>query len=414
MGSIDPYETSHGRRYRVRYRKPDRTQTDKRGFRTKRDAELFLASVEVAKNTGRYIDPSRARVTIADWMTAWVESRSDLRPSTLLRVQGVVRMHIIPTLGHYPLSDLTRLEAQQWASKLSAEQSPGSVRKIVNVLSAGLQLAVDDGRLPANPASRLKLPKQIKKRKKFLTHEQVAALAEAIDAKPAGEGFGLLILVLAYTGLRWGELSGLRVRDLDFSRGRLEVHSTLIEVNGVIHESTPKDYEARSIPVPAFILEQLAVHVAGKSKDERVFVSSKAGGVLRNGNFRRGWFDDAAASIGIPGLTPHELRHTCASLAVSAGANVKALQRMLGHSSAKETLDTYSDLFDEDLDSVAVALDASAAPLNVGKMWAKRPEPGRAAVKRAKKSASDRPFSRSPLSDSNRRPSLYKSDALAN
>ena len=371
MGSIERYETSHGRRYRVRYRKPDRTQTDKRGFRTKRDAELFLASVEVAKNTGRYIDPSRARVTIADWMTAWVESRSDLRPSTLLRVQGVVRMHIIPTLGHYPLSDLTRLEAQQWASKLSAEQSPGSVRKIVNVLSAGLQLAVDDGRLPANPASRLKLPKQIKKRKKFLTHEQVAALAEAIDAKPAGEGFGLLILVLAYTGLRWGELSGLRVRDLDFSRGRLEVHSTLIEVNGVIHESTPKDYEARSIPVPAFILEQLATHVSGKSKDERVFVSSKAGGVLRNGNFRRGWFDDAAASIGIPGLTPHELRHTCASLAVSAGANVKALQRMLGHSSAKETLDTYSDLFDEDLDSVAVALDAisgsSECGQNVGK-----------------------------------------------
>ncbi len=150
MGSIDPYETSHGRRYRVRYRKPDRTQTDKRGFRTKRDAELFLASVEVAKNTGRYIDPSRARVTIGAWMTSWVESRSDLRASTLDRVQGVVRIHIIPTIGHLALADFSRLQAQQWASKLSATQSPGSVRKIVNVLSGGLQLAVDDGRLPAN------------------------------------------------------------------------------------------------------------------------------------------------------------------------------------------------------------------------------------------------------------------------
>jgi integrase len=83
------------------------------------------------------------------------------------------------------------------------------VRKIVNVLSAGLQLAVDDGRIPANPAVRLKLPRQSKSHKKFLTHEQVAALADAVEAKPAGEGFGLLILVLAYTGLRWGELSGL-------------------------------------------------------------------------------------------------------------------------------------------------------------------------------------------------------------
>ena len=108
-------------------------------------------------------------------------------PSTLYRVQGVVRIHIIPTLGHLALADFSRLQAQQWASKLSATQSPGSVRKIVNVLSGGLQLAVDDwDRLPANPAARLKLPKQIKTRKKFLTHEQVEALAEAVDAKAAG------------------------------------------------------------------------------------------------------------------------------------------------------------------------------------------------------------------------------------
>ncbi len=95
--------------------------------------------------------------------------------------------------------------------------------------------------------------------------------------------------------------------------------------------------------------------------------------MLRNRTIRRGWFDDAAASIGSPGLTPHELRHTCASLAVLPRANVNALQRMLGHSSAKETLDTYSDLVDEDLDSVAVALNATAARLSVGKTWAKRP-----------------------------------------
>ncbi|MBG6056485.1 hypothetical protein IWX81_002923 [Salinibacterium sp. CAN_S4] len=71
MGSITPYETSGGRRYRVRYRKPDRKQTDKRGFRNKRDAELFLGSVEVAKNSGLYIDPTRARVSIGEWMNKW-------------------------------------------------------------------------------------------------------------------------------------------------------------------------------------------------------------------------------------------------------------------------------------------------------------------------------------------------------
>jgi integrase len=188
----------------------------------------------------------------------------------------------------------------------------------------------------------------------------------------------------------------------------------MVEVNGYLEESTPKNYEERSIPVPAFILDQLADHVKIKSLDSHVFVSSTAGAVLRNRTFRRGWFNDAAASIGIPGLTPHELRHTCASLAVSAGANVKALQRMLGHSSTKETLDTYSDLFDDDLDGVAVALNDTAARLNVGKLWAKQSDRTAAAAEKSSKTPSDQLLVWSPLSDSNRRPPLYKSGALAN
>ena len=204
------------------------------------------------------------------------------------------------------------------------------------------------------------------------------------------------------------------MHDLDFVRGRLYVHTTMVEVDGYMEDSSPKDYEERSIPVPEFILEQLSIHVEDKNPADHVFVSSKSGSVLRNRTFRRGWFNAAAEEIGLPGLTPHELRHTCASLAVSAGANVKAPQRMLGHSSAKETLDTYSDLLDEDLDSVAVALNATGAALNVGKLWAKRPATGRAAANVLKKTGSDQPKKRSPLSDSNRRPPLYKSGALAN
>ena len=90
---------------------------------------------------------------------------------------------------------------------------------------------------------------------------------------------------------------------------------------------------------------------------DHMFVGARGGGVLRNRVFRYGWFDADAAEIGVPGLTPHDPRHPCGSPTVPAGANAKALQRMLGHASAKETLDTYSDLFDADLDSVAAALN---------------------------------------------------------
>ena len=326
MGSATSYETSGGRRYRVRYRKPDRSQTDKRGFRTKPEAELFLASVEVAKSSGRYIDPTRARVTIGDWLNQWVATRTDLRRSSFDRLEGAVRLHIVPALGPIALGDLTRFDGQTWGSKLSATQSPGSVLKIVNVLSAGLQVAVDDGRIPANPASRRKMPRQSKTRKKFLTHQQVAELAAAVDAKPAGEGYGLFVLVLAYTGLRWGELAGPRVRDLEFVRVRLDVHTTMVEVDGYMEESSPKDYEERSIPVPEFILEQLSVHVENKTRADQMPVGSKSRAGLRNRTFRRGWFNDAAEQIGIPGLTPHELRRV--------GAIGTALRRRLGNRAA--------------------------------------------------------------------------------
>lgn len=376
MGSVTPYETAAGKRYRVRYRKPDRSQTDKRGFRTKREAELFLASVELDKVRGVYLDPSKSRVTMGEWLADWMTTRTDLRATSRERLEGIVQRHIVPALGRYPLGELTHSTVQAWASKLLATQSPSSVRKIVNVLSGALTAAQRDGRIPSNPAHGLKLPKVVAGSKVYLSHDEVAQLAAAVDAIGRGaengarNGYGLLVRVLAYCGLRWGELSGLRVRDVDLKRGRLEVSHTIVEVKGAQHESTPKDYEARSIPVPASLIAELRAHVAGRAPDDPVFPGSRGNGWLRGRVFRRGWLTAAAESIGRPGLTPHELRHTAASLAVSAGANVKAVQRMLGHASAAVTLDVYADLFDDDLDAVSAALDQAIQRAIVGRTWA--------------------------------------------
>lgn len=168
------------------------------------------------------------------------------------------------------------------------------------------------------------------------------------------------MLVLAYCGLRWSELAALKVICVDLLRRRLHIAEAVTEVNGGrVAWGTPKSHERRSVPLPRFLAEHLAEHLAGKAPDDLVF-TAPGGGVLRNRNARRGWFDPAAEAIGEPGLRPHELRHTAASLAVSAGANVKAVQRMLGHASAAMTLDVYSDLFDDDLDAVAERLDEVA------------------------------------------------------
>jgi len=120
-------------------------------------------------------------------------------------------------------------------------------------------------------------------------------------------------------------------------------------------------------------LKRLRNRVEDKKPDDLVFPSPK-GDVLRNGNFRRRRFDAAVEKLQenypeLPKITPHSLRHTAASLAISAGATVLAVQRMLGHASAAMTLDVYSDLFDDDLDAVAEALDARARATAVGQTW---------------------------------------------
>lgn len=165
VGSVTPYETAAGRRYQLLYRKPDRAQTDKRGFKTKREAELFLASIETSKSRGAYVNPTLSRVTVGDWCERWVATRTDLGASTLDRVEGILRRNIRPSLGNVAHGDLNRLQVQQWASALSETQSPWSVRKIVNTLSGAPQLAVDDGRIVADPAAKLKLPKVVKEGK---------------------------------------------------------------------------------------------------------------------------------------------------------------------------------------------------------------------------------------------------------
>jgi len=166
------------------------------------------------------------------------------------------------------------------------------------------------------------------------------------------------VLVLAYTGLRWGELAALRVSRADLMRRRIYVAESVTELNdGTLDWGLPKSHERRWVPVPRFLVDGLVEHITGKGPDELVFTSPK-GAVLRVRGARRSWFDRAVELAGIPeGFHPHELRHTAASLAVSAGANVKAVQRMLGHARASMTLDVYADLFDDDLVAVADRLD---------------------------------------------------------
>ena len=150
------------------------------------------------------------------------------------------------------------------------------------------------------------------------------------------------------------------------------IEENAVQVGSVIEVRTPKNHKKRTVPFPRFLSEQLARQCAGKGRDDLVFPGEN-GHHLRLARVHEdnmSWFAGAVKRSGVPRITPHDLRHSAASFAVSAGANVKAVQKMLGHSSAAMTLDVYADLFDGDLASVSDALDHAVSLASVGKMWA--------------------------------------------
>jgi integrase len=338
--------------WRARYR-DDQGNEHSRHFPRKLDAQRWLDSVTTAVSTGTYADPARGRMLVAELAPIWITGKINLTPTTRARYQDMLKTHVLPRWGAVPLTAVTHSGVQAWLAELSDSGLSGaSVRKANVVLSGILGAAVRDHRLAVNPTTGVALPPIVERPRRYLTATQVEALADA-----AGTG-RLAVLTLAYCGLRWSELAALRFRHIDLLRRRLLIEEAVTEINGgQAVWGAPKSHQRRTVPVPRFLARELEAAMARRGPQDLVF-TSPTGALLRNRNARSLWFDRAATSIGLTGLTPHELRHTAASLAVSAGANVKAVQRMLGHASAAMTLDRYADLFDDDLDDVADRLDA--------------------------------------------------------
>lgn len=386
MGSVTPYETKSGRRYRARWWSDERKQVELGGFRTKRDAQQHLASVDVAMARGEYVNPRAARVTVTELAPAWLAKKRALKPSAYVPLETAWRVYVEPRWGDVAVGRIKQTAVEAWITEIGdgtavtarvrrdhegKPRSATTVLRALGVLAGILDDAVKDSRITKNPARGAdnRPRKQSTKTRRYLTHDEVSRFAEAApDATRS-----TLIRTLAYTGLRWGEAIGLRMRDLNMLRRRINVNRTATEVEGVIHVTPPKSWEKRSVPFPEFLAIAIARQCEGKGPDDLVFADATTGSFLSRpdtSESRQSWFLTSLRTAGLERLTPHDLRHTAASLAISAGANVKAVQRMLGHKSAAMTLDTYTDLFEDDLDAVAERLhEHASASTDVGKLW---------------------------------------------
>lgn len=348
--------------WRVQYKTPAGKWTNKRGFKTKAEAQQFLSGVEVAISRNEYVTPSDSRATVGELAPAWLHKKeTSLRPSSYRPLEAAWRNHVAPVWGERPLKTILPTEVETWIADLQ-RGTTGSGRAAVGasmvircheILAGVLDDAVKDKRLLTNPARGVKLPKKSKRSNVYLTHEQVAALA-------AASGRSELIYTLAYTGIRWGEATGLQVQDVDFTAGVLRISRNLVELTPLnVQEGAPKSGKARLVPFPPFLTEHLRAACRGKIGAAAVFTEPD-GSRLKRPQSQSGWFIKAVAAAGIDKhITPHDLRHSAASFAVASGAPVKMVQRMLGHESAAMTLDVYADLFESQLGTVAAAMDAA-------------------------------------------------------
>ncbi|MFV2195706.1 tyrosine-type recombinase/integrase [Nocardiopsis sp. LOL_012] len=334
-------------------------------FARKGQAEAFETEIENQLAAGNYRDPAAGKVLVGAVADAWLKSKTDLEQGSRDLYRDHLDNHVLPRWGKTPVAAVTYEDVTTWVLELQGTSGVRSGRKPLGaatirgvhlVLLSVMDWAVKTKKIGENPARGVPLPKLPPRSHVYLSHVEVERLALAAREDAT------LIRFLAYTGVRWSEASALTVGNLDLVTRRAQIKQAYKDNKGKLTMGAPKKGETRAVPVPSFLVPELRALVEGRSAEALVFTAPRGGPIwLRN--WRPRAFKKAVKEAGLEDrkLTPHKLRHTAASLAIAAGADVYVVQTMLGHRKPSITLDTYGHLWPDRLDEVADALGAKRA-----------------------------------------------------
>ena len=307
-------------------------------FATKGDAQRWLSAAETDMSRGEWHDPRLGDVPLREWAERWLVTKAPrLQPSTVDLYRYLLRRYVVPRFGTAAIGRITPVDVQAWLADLHLTHlSPNTVAKAYRVLNGVMDGAVDAHLIARSPCTIRGAGTERHDEIQIASPEQVAALAAAV-----GPRWEALVFTAAYGGLRWGELAGLRRRDVNTATGVITVVRKLGEVNGQLSFGPPKSAAGRrTIGIPTFVARSLAVHLdlyALPGDDGLVFPSTD-GEPMRRSNFRRRVWEPATADCGMTGFRFHDLRHTAATLAAASGTSLKALMARIGHASAAAAL----------------------------------------------------------------------------
>lgn len=341
--------------YQVHYRDSVGKQRAK-SFDRLVDARSFKADMRLRKQRGDYIDPSATRVRFGEWAHQYLEQKIALRERTLDKYESALRTHLQPTFGSARIGAIARSDVQSWIVRLKKEgYAPETIRGLYTVFASIMKLAEVEGIITKTPCRRIELPAVVREEQRYLTTDEVEALAA--EVKPR---YRALVYVAAYLGLRWQEIAGLKRRHVDLSAypAALRVVSTIERARGryrVVDLGKTKAAR-RTLKMPGFLRDMLANHLTVFPNAEWVFSASR-GGFLRYDNFRTRVWDPAVERAKLVPLTFHELRHTAAAFMIDEGGDPLQVKRRMGHEDIRTTLNTYGHLFPDREDQLVAALD---------------------------------------------------------
>ncbi len=347
-----------GRGYCGQYHLITRDGTKKRRSvyaKTRAEAAEKLAAAVADRDRGLAFDAGN--FTLSEYLDRYLDdARGRLRPKPFNRAEGLVRNHIRPALGRVKLGDLSPAHLRGlYAAKLGSGLSGRTVGYIHVTLYSALKAAVLDGLLPRNPAAAVKPPRTDKQEMTPLSPTQAKTLLDT--ARAMDDRWSALYVLAVTTGLRQGELLGLRWEDVDLESVTLRVRHTLqppgFPKGAPARLTPPKTRRSlRSVHLPHSAVVALVRHRGlqdaersepnGSWQDRGLVFPNTIGGYADYTNLVPRHFKPLLRRAGLPDIRFHDLRHTCATLLLTKGVHPKIVSEMLGHSSVSITLDVYS------------------------------------------------------------------------
>ncbi len=353
--NIRKRQRASGVRYEARWREPDGTPRGKT-FATHAEAKTHLLAVAHSKGQGTYVPKVQGQTPFRQVAAEWLDAKPR-KARTVESYQHVIGTWLEPWLDR-PVEGIGYSDVTGLVARLrKAGRTPQTIHNIFNVAHGVLRYAVKARYIVVNPAAPVRedLPRrEHAAERQPLTAEQVQALATLLPPQ-----YGLVVRFAAWSGLRAGEIAGLRVRRLNALRAEVQVVETVARLVGGSTPDTPKSRKSkRTVPIPVSLARELAAHVTARGLGPDNYVFGDDGGKhLNHAAMYRRYFVPAAAAIGRADLTFHDLRHTYASL-MAPHIDMLELSRRMGHQTYALTANTYSHLYERDDPAKAAALDA--------------------------------------------------------